>query len=279
MWTTASFFNYLKHAVSQKVQSKPTGRNNRRKSWSYMNFSNSILHTCTHNRFILQFKHLHKLRATVWRGILHRQTVALLFYGSCNKKAEWHWDVCKSLGAMRLNRLTADHIHISHPRCCCRINGASVSVKYKDIQTHTRSPGKPACVPPEFRASRRQRCISKAPLSVSPSVSQPLGKRTLELWPTSARRSCLFCVWMKDCGLMNTAAASGERNRTLPSWTWALTWTHTLWTFPPVSVSIKPRDSSWEWIHAAPTTTIWLIHFLFAVVEELPQINVLKRHE
>lgn len=108
------------------------------------------------------------------------------------------------------------------------------------IFKHTRSPGKPACVPPEFWASRTQRCVFQSPsLSVSPSVSHPLGKRTLELWLTSASRSCLFCVWMKDCGLVNTAAASGERNRTLPSWTWALTWTHTL-NLSPVSVSIKP---------------------------------------
>lgn len=104
------------------------------KAFHTVHFADTHSNTHTQDRFILQFKHLHKLGATVWRGILLPARL-LLFYSSC-KKRQWHGDVYKSLWAMRLNWLTADHIHISYPRSCC-INGASV--EYKEIQTHTLS--------------------------------------------------------------------------------------------------------------------------------------------
>lgn len=134
-----------------------------------VHFADTHSNTHTQDRFILQFKHLHKLGATVWRGILLPARL-LLFYSSC-KKRQWHGDVYKSLWAMRLNWLTADHIHISYPRSCC-INGASV--EYKEIQTHTLL-GK--CRPPFYLSLEPLRVSGTFPSSkdpVSVSLSLPL---------------------------------------------------------------------------------------------------------
>lgn len=65
-------------------------------------------------------------------------------------------------------------------------------------------------------------------VSVRVSVSYPLGWRGGSRGLTAAWRNCFSCRWMKDCGFVATAAASGKRNRMLPSWTWAPTWTHGL---------------------------------------------------
>lgn len=82
-----------------------------------------------------------------------------------------------------------------------------------------------------------------APVSVSPSrflslsvCLSPFRRETWELWLSYACRNWIFvCEW-RTVGLWPQLLPVG---RTLPSWTWALTWTHTL-NLSPTSFSINP---------------------------------------
>lgn len=146
------------------------------------------------------------------------------------------------------------------------------------IFKHTRSPGKPACVPPEFWASRTQRCVFQSPsLSVSPSVSHPLGKRTLELWLTSASRSCLFLrvnegLWACE----HSCCQRGEKqdvtqldlspNLDTHSEPFPCQRQHKTSGTPPGSGYMLPPSSlllPLQFMHRSSTTTFWLIYFFF----------------